>query len=275
MDPRVIDGRHRVLAADKEGTSDERASHTRRLLQLLKLAAASLFTCAPLLFARRPQTPLRVLCISAFDYAARLDGSKLDRARRTALACACDFGAMRNDFYDQRELNPEAYRELRRNMRQLVPQAATRDYIRDLRDVERGRPVFEVGGFSKPEAVIEYRTRVLAVSLAWLQSISRRSLEPVMFEAFLALVGLLQVVDDLIDWRDDWVSRRPTYVTAFLREWTPPPRQAVIHLRAHADHFRRSLVAASDRRLEIAPLSLAGGVVWLTAMVLMRMRFPE
>ena len=263
-----------AVSESRNLTRDNATWRVGRRLQLLKLAAISLIACVPLLVARRPRTPLRVLFIGALDYAARLGGSRLDRARRMALACACDFGALRNDFYDQRELNPRAYRALRRNLRDLAPRTATSTYIRDLREAERRRPVFESGGFSEPHAVIEYRTRVIAVSLGWLQAISRRSFEPVVFEALLALVALVQLVDDLLDWRDDWASRRPTYVTAFLREWAQP-RQALKQLHAHANHFRTLLVAASDHRVEVAPLTLAGGIVWLIATALIRIRFPE
>ncbi|HET9219465.1 MAG TPA: hypothetical protein VFR18_20935, partial [Terriglobia bacterium] len=138
-----------------------------------------------------------------------------------------------------------------------------------------GRPVFTSGGFAQPEAVIEYRNRVLSLSLGWLQSISHRSLEPVMFEALLALVALVQLVDDLLDWKDDWACRRPTYVTAFLREWTQPSRPSWDQLRAHANRLWRFLVDASRCRGEIVPLMLAGGVVWVMAMVILRLRLPE
>jgi hypothetical protein len=47
------------------------------------------------------------------------------------------------------------------------------------------------------------------------------------------------------------------------------------HLRIRANRFRHLLVAASSRRIELVPLMLAGGVVWLLARFLMRVRFPE
>jgi hypothetical protein len=246
-----------------------------RLLRFGGMAAASLLTCMPMLLTRRPQTPLRVLCISAFEYLARSKGGKLDRTARIALGDACDFGALRNDFYDQRELNRGFYRELRCRLRRIAPRAATLRYIRDLRQAERDRPACGPDGFSEPRAVVEYRTRVLKVSLLWLQAISRRSLEPRFFQAVVALVGLVQLVDDLLDWKDDWACRRPTYVTAFLRQWTHPTGEVMTQIRFRANRFRHLLVAASSRRLELVPLMLAGGVVWLLARFLMRVRFPE
>lgn len=276
MDPITANDRQRTLGDPGDHIlSNCRPLQMRRLLRSGRMAAASLFTCAPLFFARRPRTPLRVLCIGAFDYAARLEGHRLDWSRRKALACACDFGALRNDFYDQRKLNPGMYRQLRRSIAQLAPQTVTRRYIHELRRAERGRPIFRPGGFEEPEAVVEYRNRVLSVSLGWLQAISRRSLQPAMFEALLALVALVQLVDDLLDWKDDWASRRPTYVTAFLREWTPPSRPPGNRLHAYANELWRFLVQASGRRVEIAPLMLAGGIVWVMAIVILRLRLPE
>jgi hypothetical protein len=246
-----------------------------RVLRFGGMAAMSLFTCTPMLLTRRPQTPLRVLCIGAFEYLARLNGRKLDRAARIALACACDFGALRNDFYDQRELDRRFYRELRCRLRHMAPRSETLRYIRDLRQAERGRPACGPDGFSEPHAVVQYRNRVLEVSLVWLRDISRRSLEPPLFRAVVALVGLVQLVDDLLDWKDDWACRRPTYVTAFLRQWAHPTTEAMTQLRFRANRFRRLLVAAAARRVEAVPLMLAGDIVWLMALFLMRVRFPE
>jgi hypothetical protein len=246
-----------------------------RFLRFGGIAAASLLTCAPMLLARRPRTPLRVLCISAFEYLARLNGRRLHRTERIALGCACDFGALRNDFYDQRELNRPSYRQLRCRLRQIAPRAATLRYIRELRQTERYRPACGPDGFLEPHAVVEYRTRVLEVSLSWLQAISLRSLEPRLFQALVALVGLVQLVDDLIDWKDDWACRRPTYVTAFLRQWAHPTSVGVTHIRFRANRFRHLIVAATGRRPELVPLMLAGGMVWLMAIGLMRIRFGE
>jgi hypothetical protein len=89
------------------------------------------------------------------------------------------------------------------------------------------------------------------------------------------LVRLIQLVDDLLDWRDDWACRRPTYVTAFLREWTGSSRDVMTQVCRHANRFRRSLRSASDRQAEALPLKIAGGAVWLTAIILTRIRFSE
>jgi len=237
------------------------------------MAVSSLLSCIPLSLARRPQTPLRLLCIGAFDYVARLRGRSLDRTARTALACACDLGALRNDFYDQGRFDRGFYRLLRQDLRRLVPESATHRYIRDLRQAERRRPAFGTGAFSEPAAVVEYRLRVLVVSLAWLQVISRRSMEPRVFQALVALVGLIQLVDDLLDWKDDWACRRPTYVTAFLSDSSGPSRESVTPIRLHANRFCGLLIATLEQDLYVAPLTVAGIFVWVVARALMKVRF--
>ena len=250
-------------------------SRVWEVLRCGRIAFGSFFSCLPLLLARHPRTPLRLLCVSAFEYVARLQGRRLDRSARLAMACACDFGALRNDFYDQGNLDRKAYRQLRLRLRRFVPETETRRYIRNLRNAERRRPCFGRGGFSKPADVMEYRVHVLVLSLAWLQVISRRAMEPGLFGSLVALVGLVQLVDDLIDWKDDWACRRPTYVTAFLRDWTSPSREFVTHIPFHAKRFRGVLRTAFERDAGAAPLTMAGLLVWFLAVTLMRIRFPR
>src|SRR5688572_4684157 len=170
MDPVVAHDRHRSLPGDTHASLGfyGRIRQIGRILRFVRIAATSLIACLPLLLARRPRTPLRVLCIGAFEYAARLDGHRLDRAARLALAYACDYGAVRNDYYDQQELDRHSYRALRLALRDLAPQPAMLRYLRDLREAERRRPVVGGRGAFEPGSVVEYRDRVLVVSLRWL-----------------------------------------------------------------------------------------------------------
>ena len=69
-----------------------------------------------MLLAARPKTPLRVFCIAGFEYLARLRGGTLGRRRRLAIAHACDFGALRDDYYDHHRLDATEYRSLRRHI---------------------------------------------------------------------------------------------------------------------------------------------------------------
>lgn len=240
-----------------------------------RVAATSLLTCIPMLWAPRPRTSLRVLCVSAFEYLARLQGRTLGRTGRSALAYACDLGAMCNDFYDQRKLDRSVYRNLRGNLKRLASETATQRYVRELRQAERARPVARTYGFQEPCAVVGYRVRVLMISLSWLRTIAGQPTERRSMETLVALVGLVQLVDDLLDWKDDCACRRPSFITAFLHEWKRPSRASMRPVRLQANCFRDTLIANSQRNPRGAPLAAAGILVWLVVLALLRLRFSR
>jgi hypothetical protein len=214
-----------------------------------------------------------VFCIAAFEFFARLRGGTLGRSRRLALAHACDFGSLRDEYYDQCRLDAAEYRLLRCRLRGMAPEAATSRYIRQLRQAERNRPVLTSSNPGVVDAVIAYRTWVLDLSLRWLQEISGLSVESVKFHVLLSLVGLLQIADDLLDWKDDHAFRRPSYVTAFLLD---RPRTAVATpLRAQADALLQRMVGAAREDAGAVPLAIAGIVTWTFVVALLRLRFPQ
>src|SRR5262249_2818058 len=156
--------------------------------------------CSPLLLAARPKTPLRVFCIAAFEFLGRLQGGRLGKRRRLAMAYACDFGSLLDDYYDHRRFNAIQYRFLRHQLRRMAPEPPTSRYIRELRQTERGRPVLSATNQGVPNvviAVVAYRTAVLALSLRWMQEISGVSVDIAMFDVLVSLVGLMQIADDV------------------------------------------------------------------------------
>jgi hypothetical protein len=155
----------------------------------------------------------------------------------------------------------------------MAPEAATIRYIQRLRQAERSRPIITAGRRGIADAVIAYRTWVLELSLRWLQEISGLSFEPVRFHSLLTLVGLMQLADDLIDWKDDQAARRPSYVTAFLLD---QPRIAVaMALRAQADALLRRTVGAARRDAGTLPFAVAGVLTWTFVIALLRVRLPQ
>jgi hypothetical protein len=226
-----------------------------------------------MLLAARPKTPLRVFCIAAFEFLARLRGGTLGRRRRLAMAHACDFGSLRDDYYDNHKLDATEYRSLRCQLRRIAPEGATSRYIRQLRQAERNRPILAASTPETANAVVAYRTWVLDLSLRWLQEISGLSIQSVKFHVLLSLVGLLQLADDLLDWKDDQAVRRPSYVTAFLLD---RPRSAVAGpLRAQADALLQSMVGAAKEDTGAVPLAFAGLLTWTFVVALLRLRFPQ
>ena len=250
----------------------QKVTQAPRVIHCVGLAAWSFLRCLPMMAASRPRTPLRVLCITAFEYLSRLEGRGQQPATRAALALACDFGALCNDFYDQQELNLSEYKRLRMALRRLVPESAIRGYMRNLRHEERGRPSFPPDEVFETRAV-EYRNRVLVLSMDWLYKIAGVTPSPAFFRTLVALTGLIQLVDDLLDWEDDWRCRRPSYVTGLLKGPSKSFPGATARIQSRANHFRDLLVATSEEHPEAAPLAFAGIVVWLLVVGLTRLRF--
>jgi hypothetical protein len=216
---------------------------------------------------------LRVFCIAAFEFLARLRGGTLGKERRLAVAHACDFGSLRDDYYDHRRLDPKEYRSLRCKLRRMAPEAATCDYIRQLRQAERNRPILTASNPEVTNAVIAYRTSVLDVSLRWMQEISGLSIESVKFHALLSLVGLMQLADDVLDWKDDHAVSRPSYVTAFLLD---RPRSVVaVPLRAQADALLHRVLVAARQDAGSVPLAIAGVLTWTFVIALLKVRLPQ
>jgi hypothetical protein len=192
-------------------------------------AAASL---AYYLFRRgreRPGTSLRCLCVAAFDFAARAEGRPLDREKRKALGCLLDLGAMINDHFDQGHFRKNAYRELRRRLADNAgSRIVFREYFRRVRQAERNRPKLRIAyGENLFEDVVRYREQVVRLSLSALTAIAFGRPEvaggdwgrhfPDADECLVnlfAFVMLIQICDDLLDWREDLEAGLPTFVTA-------------------------------------------------------------
>jgi hypothetical protein len=179
----------------------------------------------------RPGTVLRSLCVAAFDFAARVNGQRLGQETRRALSRVLDLGALINDHFDEHRFCKRRYRELRKQLTgNETVLAAYRDHFRSLRRVERNRPPLQLPcRASILREVADYREEVVRLSLSTLAAIAfgqpnradfARPRKPAAPDACLphlfALVMLIQILDDLLDWRNDWHARLPSYVTAAL-----------------------------------------------------------
>ena len=245
----------------------------RELVRIMGTAVSAVMVCSPMLLEARPRTPLRVFCIAAFEYLARLRGGTLGRRRRLAIAHACDFGSVRDEYYDQQKLNLAEYRSLRTALRRMVPEATTSRYIQQLRKAERDRPVLSASPPGVADATIGYRASVINLSLRWLRVISGLAAERVKFHSLVSLVCLMQLADDLLDWKDDQAGRCPSYVTAFLLE---DPRTGIATpLRAQADILLQRTVRAARKDAGAVPFALAGVATWAFVVALLKVRFRK
>jgi hypothetical protein len=99
------------------------------------------------------------------------------------------------------------------------------------------------------------------------------TVEPVKFHALLSIVGLMQIADDVLDWKDDHAATRPSYVTAFLLD--RPRIGAAMALRAQADALLQRTVGAARQDAAIAPFAFAAVLTWTFVIALLRVRFPQ
>jgi hypothetical protein len=248
-------------------------SPIRKLTRVAVAAVRAGMVCFPMLLAAHPGTPLRMLGITAFEYLARLRGGTLGRQRRLAMAHACDFASLRNDYYDHQTLDASEYRALRFILRHMAPEASTARYIQSLRQAERNRPILAPATPNVVDAVIGYRTRVLNLTLQWLQEIAAVSVDAVKFNAFLSVASLTQIGDDLLDWKDDQASSRPSYVTAIL--FNQPSRAVAVVLRVEADALLKRTLGAARQDAGAMPFAVAGVLTWAFVVALIRLRFRQ
>ena len=244
-----------------------------QILRIAEAALGAMVVCAPMLVEARPRTPLRVFCIAAFEYLARLSGGTLGMGRRVAIAHACDFGSLRDEFYDERKLDVTEYRSLRNALRRIAPEEVTIRYIQELRQAERGRPMIAANAPAVAKAIIGYRQAVIELSLRWLEGISGLAVEAVRFQSLVSLVCLMQLADDLLDWTEDLAAGCPSYVTAFLLE---RPRMGIgTELRRQADALLQRTLAAAGWDAGAVPFAAAAFVTWAFVIALVKLRFPK
>lgn len=204
--------------------------------------------------SERPRTVLRCLCVAAFDFTARTEGYRLDREQRKALSCLLDLGALINDHFDQHRFCKLSYRRLRKQLAaNETARNAYRAYFRQLRQAERSRPRLL---FSRREEiqkdVADYRENVVRLSLSALAAIAFD--RPCTWDGcahLFALVMLIQICDDLLDWRKDWCEGLPTFVTAELLLETAQPREDGAdsrQARKNIETTAAAYLAASPRR---------------------------
>jgi hypothetical protein len=189
------------------------------------------------------------------------------------MALACDYASLRDDYYDHESVNVTEFRSLRRQLRRVTMEAATVLYIQQLRRTERNRPAVSSATKGIEEAAIAYRTRVLDLTLQWLDSISNVNVDPVKYQSLLSVACLLQIADDLLDFKEDQALQCPGYVTAFAPDRSSA--EIAIALRAQADALLERTNAAARQDASGVPFSVAGALTWAFIIALLHLRFPR
>jgi hypothetical protein len=188
------------------------------------VAAGSVLRGLPLFLAARPGTPLRILCIMAFDMLHTLRNARpMPAHRRGALAALLDLGACANAAFDGKVSCRDEFRTAQRLLEGAGDRPPVAEYLRRLGDLERGRPS-PGGGRRRFHDVALYREAVVRLSLGmvaataeggrcldeWVRAIDRDADLNTLFR----IVMLCQIIDDVLDHSKDASAGLPSLLTA-------------------------------------------------------------
>ena len=178
----------------------------------------------PLLFAARPRTPLRVLCIMALDTASSLRRSgRLSAERIRILSLLLDYGAHVNAALDGKSVCPKDFRKLRQSLCDVNLTHAADEYCLRIQQLELNRPV-AFGDRAQCEKTRVYREDVARLSLG---IISQHSFEHATLEdglratqmdsdlsVLFKIIMQCQIIDDVFDYSRDVDRGLPGFLTA-------------------------------------------------------------
>ena len=178
----------------------------------------------PLFFSTTPRTPLRVLCIIALDTVHVLrDAAPLPRSRRKQLGAFLDFQAGTNAVWDGKVMCAPEYGALRQRLERDGLGVWITEYLNRLRELETRRPSIR-GDLQRFEDVRKYREAVARLSLATITAIAldAESLDEGIratygdndVAALFRMAMQCQIIDDVIDYREDLAAGLPSFLTA-------------------------------------------------------------
>jgi hypothetical protein len=188
------------------------------------IAVISMVRGLLLFLSGRPKTPLRVLCIVAFDTLHVLSHKRrLPTLKLKMLATMLDFGAYANAALDQKKLCPHECRLTRQLLDEAGIGWTVAKYLRRLGYLETSRP--RPGGDCRQfQKVSLYREAVVRLSLGMLGTIARgnqcldESIAATYDEGDLNLLFRIamqcQIIDDVLDYSQDRSTGLPSFLTA-------------------------------------------------------------
>lgn len=188
------------------------------------IAVACFVRELPLFFSGTPKTPLRVLCLIAFDALHCFRSSKpLPRHQIKVLANFLDFAACTNAALDHKPFRTDEYQAVRRGLESTDLGSLVDDYVRQLCELENQRPSTR-GDRECFNEVRAYRGAVVRLSLETLAAIAlgdpsvEDKLGATLWETDLELLFRIvmqcQIIDDVLDYTEDAAVGLPSFLTA-------------------------------------------------------------
>lgn len=187
---------------------------------------ASVLRGFPLLFAARPRTPLRVLCVMAFDTLYRLRNSmRMPAGKLVMLSSLLDCGGCVNAFYDKKSFCRKEYGTTRRLLQDAGLGELVDEYLGRLEKLEGERP--SIGGDYRQHGQVQlYREAVVRLSLG---SVAATAFEAASvgegvrainrdhdLEILFRIVMQCQIIDDVLDFREDACRGLPSFLTSTI-----------------------------------------------------------
>ena len=177
-----------------------------------------------LLISGRPETPLRVLCILAFDTLHMLrHGKPLPMPRVRTLAALLDFGACANAALDNKACCRHEYRRTLRLLEEAGTGLPVYEYRQRLSDLESRRPL-PGGDYWQFQEVSLYREAVVRLSLGMAAAIAHgnqaldEGIRAISRDADLNILFRMamqcQIIDDMLDYSHDVSAGLPSFLTA-------------------------------------------------------------
>jgi hypothetical protein len=178
----------------------------------------------PIFFRATPKTPLRVLCLIAFNTLHVFRTSTpLPRHRVRALATFLDFAACTNAALDNKRFCPNEYQSLRQRIENLGITSPVDEYLRRLEELEQRRPS-PGGDHRRFDEVRSYRESVARLSLGTVAAIAlgeQRGEDGIRaidddrdLATLFRVVMLCQIIDDVLDYAKDRSAGLPSFLTA-------------------------------------------------------------
>ena len=191
-------------------------------------ASLAFVTCllraVPLFFRATPRTPLRVLAIVALDTLHVLRHAQpLTRKRIRELAWFIDFQGCANAAWDGKTLCEADYRSFQQQLVAAGLGVCIDEYLRQLRELESRRPA--IGGddqrFDEVRAYREAVARLAATTDAAIALNAACRAEDILatqddhdVEMLFRILMQCQIIDDVIDYRQDLSAGLPSFLTA-------------------------------------------------------------
>ena len=218
----IINHRPLILPAINDPV---RGTVHRGRISAIRISITSFLRGLPLFISARPQSPLRVLCMMAFDTVHRFRTSKqLPTDRLRMLAVCLDFEAAANVAFDNKK---ESCRNEFHTTRTLLDDAGmsalVTEFLSRLRELETNRPSPERdhGQFEKMKS---YREAVVRLSLSMVATIAfgRQSIDDEIqatqsddeLNLLFRIAMQCQIIDDVLDSSKDAAAGLPSFLTA-------------------------------------------------------------